>query len=276
MQPSNAGRYRRREVDLDELKSRQQNKRLRRRVFYIALFSVLILLFTSICFFVLFKIESIEIKGVSGYTEEEIFDAFGIEKGDNLYSFSAEEAEQKLVTALPYLSSVQIERDLPSTIIIHVKEKEPCMYVELNDEKYLLTDDMHILEYTDSEEKLYGLLKIEMEPKTVSRCIVGEQLAFIDKRTREVVADVYREILASDLLDRVNYIDANNRFGIYLGIDGCYDVYMGDSEEFDTKLAFAKGIADKLHTIEGDTEQGKIDVSEINKGIYTPLDSKKM
>ncbi|MBQ4647822.1 MAG: FtsQ-type POTRA domain-containing protein [Clostridia bacterium] len=273
MQAQNTGRYKRREVDLEELKSRQHNKRVRRRVFYIALFSVLVLVFTAVCFLVLFKIETVEVKGLTGYSKDEIIAAFGVKKGENLYSFSASEIEKKLVTELPYINSVEIERDLPSTVVIHVKEKEPCMYVELNDEKYLLTDDMHILEYTDSEDKLYGLLKVQMEPKTVSRCIVGEKLSFIDKRTGDIVSDAYAYITEMGLINRVNYIDANNRFGIYLGLDGCYDVYMGDIEEFDTKLLFAKGIADKLHSLGNDEGQGKIDVSEVNKGIYTPKEA---
>ena len=53
-------------------------------------------------------------------------------------------------------------------------------------------------------------------------------------------------------------------------MDGKYDIYMGDIEEFDTKLAFAIGILEKLSTIPGDTGNGTIDVSEINKGVFRP------
>ena len=270
MQSENQGRYKRRALDLDEIKQRQQNKRLRRRVFYIVLFSVLVLIFTAVCFIVFFKIKTVTIEGAARYTEEEILAAFGVEEGTNLYAFDSDELEQALITSLPYINNVIIERDLPSTVIIHVEEKEPCMYVEINEEKFLLTDDMHILEYTASQDKLYGLLRVNMEPKTVSRCIVGEKLAFADKRTGDVISQAYKEIISADLLDRVGYIDANNRFGIYIGLDDCYDVYMGGIDEFDTKLSFAKGIADKLHSLDKDTEKGKIDVSEINKGIFTP------
>ena len=270
MQSENQGRYKRRALDLDEIKQRQQNKRMRRRVFYIALFSVLILVSTAICFFVLFKIKTVSVEGATRYSEEEIVAAFGVEEGSNLYSFNADDMEQSLVMSLPYINKVVIERDLPSTVIIHVEEKQPCMYVEINEEKYLLTDDMHILEYTASEDKLYGLLKIRMEPKSVSRCIVGEKLEFMDVRTGDIVAQAYSEITKAGILSRVGYIDANNRFGIYIGMDDCYDVYMGDIEEFDTKLNFAKGIADKLHSLGDRAENGKIDVSEINKGIFTP------
>ncbi len=270
MQSENQGRYKRKALDLDEIKQRQLNKRMRRRVFYVALFSVLILVSTAVCFFVLFKIKTVSIEGLTRYSEEEILAAFGVEEGTNLYAFDADDKEKSLVTSLPYINNVIIERDLPSSVIIHVEEKEPCMYVEINEEKYLLTDDMHILEYTASEDKLYGLLKIRMEPKNVRRCIVGERLEFMDVRTGDIIAQAYEEIIKADVLPRVGYIDANNRFGVYLGFDDCYDVYMGDIDEFDTKLYFAKGIADKLHTLGDRGEKGKIDVSEINKGIFTP------
>lgn len=270
MQSEQQNRFKRRELDLDELKHRQKNKRMRRRVFYIALFAVMCIVFTTVCFRVFFKIKTVTVKGTSRYTEEEILSAFGVEYGSNLYSFDADELERKMVEELPYINNVIIERVLPSTVVLHIEEKEPGMYVELSGEKYLLTDDMHILEYTDDNSKLIGLLMLDMEPETVSRCVVGEKLLFTDERTGDIIADAYAYINSAGLLKRVSYIDANNRFAIYIGLDGKYDVYMGDIEEFDTKLAFAAGIADKLATLEEDKGEGKIDVSDIEKGIFTP------
>ncbi|MBR6593649.1 MAG: FtsQ-type POTRA domain-containing protein [Clostridia bacterium] len=271
MQSQQKVRFKKRSVDLDELKQRQESKRRRRRVFYISLFTALCIIFTAVCFIVFFKIKTVEVEGVSRYSAEEIISAFGVEQGKNLYAFDKDEKEAALMSELPYINSVTIERVLPSTVIIHVEEKEPCMYVELSGEQYLLTDDMHILEYTADPIKLYGLLKLDMEPETVSRCIVGEKLFFTDRRTGDVISEAYREIERAELVNRVTYIDANNRFGIYIGLDNSYEAYMGDINEFDTKLAFLKGITDKLSTLDGGRDKGRIDVSEINKGIFTPV-----
>lgn len=270
MQSEQGNRFKRRTVAMDELKQRQQSKKLRRKIFYFGLFFVLIAVFTSVCFVVFFKIKTIEVEGVSRYTEEQIIEAFEVEYGKNLYSFSASDKEARLVLELPYLNKVIVERDLPSTIVIHVEEKKPDMYVEISGDKYLLTDNMQILEYTDDSSKYYGLLRLQMEPETVGRCIVGEKLLFADVRTGDVIAKAFSDINAAKLTPRISYIDANNRFGIYIGIDGKYDVYMGDIDEFDTKLAFAIGIVEKLATLSPEEQSGKIDVSEINKGIFTP------
>lgn len=270
MQPEQKIRLKRREVDLDELKHRQKSKNLKRTVFYAVLFSVMIIVFSAVCFLVFFKIETVSVEGASRYSEKEIIKALGVEYGSNLYSFDADERSNSLVAELPYISKVTIERSWPSTVILHVEEKEACMYVELSDEHYLLTDDMHILEYTADATKLYGLLKLDMEPETVSRCIVGERLQFADRRTRDIVADAYGMIQEAGIEQRVKYIDANNRFAITLGMDDKYTVYMGDIDEFDTKLAFAIGIADKLDTLGKGEKGGNIDVSDVSKGIFTP------
>lgn len=270
MQNEQGNRFKRRTVAMDELKQKQKAKIFRRRVTYVVLFLSLTVLFTAICFVVFFKIKTVEIEGESRYSNEQIIEALSVEYGDNLYSFSATEAEAELSLNLPYLNKVIIERDLPSTLIIHVEEKKPDMYVEINGQKYLLTDDMQILEYTDEPSKLYGLLMLRMDAETVGRCIVGEKLVFADERTGDVISQAYADISAAGATARVNYIDANNRFGIYIGLDGKYDVYMGDINEFDTKLSFAVGIADKLLTVAEDNTGGDIDVSEINEGVYTP------
>ncbi len=270
MQQEHAYHIKRRPVDIDRIRQEQQAKAMRRTVFYIGLFLVLTVLCIAVCFLVFFKLETVVIEGSSRYGDEEILAAFGIEAGENLYSFDAGELETELVKALPYLSKVEIERDLPSTVVIHVSEKKPDMFVEIEGDRYLLTDNMQILEYTSDPAKLYGLLRLDMEPETVARCIVGEKLLFSDIRTGDIISEAYADIARAGVSNRIDYIDANNRFGIYIGIDGKYDIYMGDIEEFDTKLAFAIGILEKLGSVAGDKEQGTIDVSEINKGVFIP------
>lgn len=270
MQQEHSYRIMRRAVDIERIKQEQQAKAMRRMVFYVGLFLVLTAVLVAVCFLVFFKLETVKIEGSSRYSDEEILKAFGVEMGENLYSFNADELEEQLVKGLPYLSTVEIERDLPSTVVIRVSEKQPDMFVEIEGDRYLLTDNMQILEYTSDPSKLYGLLKLDMQPETVARCIVGEKLLFSDIRTGDVISEAYREITEAGITSRIDYIDANNRFGIYVGIDGKYDIYMGDIEEFDTKLAFAMGILEKLSTVSGSSEQGTIDVSEINKGVFIP------
>ncbi len=263
-------RYRSRSMKMDEMLNKQHNKKLRRRVFYLVLFVAIFAVALAVCFVVFFNIKTIKIEGSAGYSDEEILAALGIEEGTNLYSFDVDEVESNLVHALPYINGAKIERKLPSTVVVHINECLPSMYVNLQGDYYLLTDSMQILEHTNDITKLQGLMRVDMKPETVSRCIVGENLLFSDKRTGEVIQEAYATVVKLGMGKRVLSIDANNRFGIYLTIDQDYRVYMGDIGEFETKLAFAKGIVEKLSTLEGQTGSGTIDVSEINKGVFRP------
>lgn len=257
-------------MKMDDMLNKQHSKRLRRRVFYLVLFVAIFAVALAVCFLVLFKIKTIKIEGLGRYSNDRIIETLGIKEGTNLYAFDVEEKENALVHALPYINGVEIERQLPSTIIVHIKECQPSMYVNLKGDYYLLTDSMQILEHTNDETKLQGLMRVDMQPETVARCIVGENLLFSDERTGDVIKEAYSTIVNQGMERRVSSIDANNRFGIYLTIDAEYRVYMGDIGEFETKLAFAKGIVEKLPTIPGETSNGTIDVSEINKGIFRP------
>ena len=267
-----SGRFKRRSVTIEELRVKQRRRRFRQRVFYLALFLGLSLIFLAVCFVVFFRIKTVRIEGESRYSDEEILEVLDIETGSNLYSFSLGDKARRLEKSLPYIYETVIERELPSGIVVHVKEKTPGMYLELRGDTYLLTDAMQVLEYTSDTAKLYGLLKVHMRPETISRCIVGERLLFTDARTGGVIAAIYAAIEEAELGHRIGYIDANNRFGIYLEMDGKYRVYIGDVENFDAKLAFAKGIADKLAMVYGGDESGSIDVSQTakGKGVFKP------
>lgn len=69
-----------------------------------------------------FRVDTIVVTGAERYSEQEILDATGIEQGDNLYLMNKNEVAGRMVTELPYLRSVRINRKLPDTLLIEVEE----------------------------------------------------------------------------------------------------------------------------------------------------------
>lgn len=69
-----------------------------------------------------FRVDTIVITGEERYTEQEILDATGIQTGDNLYLMNKNDVAGRMVTALPYLKTVRINRKLPDTLLIEVEE----------------------------------------------------------------------------------------------------------------------------------------------------------
>ena len=79
---------------------------------------------------VFFRVEEVVVTGNSRYTQEEIVEVTGIEKGDNLYGWNKFAIAQRLRETLPYIGEVTIRRALPSTILITVVEWEAVARVE--------------------------------------------------------------------------------------------------------------------------------------------------
>lgn len=267
VQGATQSRFKRRSITIDELQKRQQHRRTRRKVFYVLLFIVLNIVFISFCFITLFKVKTVNVSGETRYTQEEIVASLGFETGANIYSFDCDEAEERVVKSLPYLAEVTVERKLPSTVNVTVKEKKASLYLDFADKSYLLTEDLQVLEASPSAQaKTASLVKLTVKPENIDRCVVGEVLRFNDNRTGTVVCQLYGGLRSEHIETKVREIDATSRFDLYLDYDGTYKVYLGDISECDVKLSFLCGIVDKLYG----GSKGKIDVSEVKTGTFSP------
>ena len=83
------------------------------------------------------------------YTEDEIIAALGIETNTSLFGFSTTEKTAQLQTQFPYLDNVEVNIQLPGTVIIKVTpatERFACMYsggwVVLSDSLKILRSDI--------------------------------------------------------------------------------------------------------------------------------------
>ena len=79
---------------------------------------------------VFFRVEQVVVTGNSRYTQDEIVEVTGIERGDNLYGWNKFAIAQRLRQTLPYIGEVTIRRALPSTVIITVVEWDAVARIE--------------------------------------------------------------------------------------------------------------------------------------------------
>lgn len=84
------------------------------------------------------------------YTEDELIGALNIEKNSNLFGFSTTEKTNELARQFPYLEQVQVEIQLPATVVIKVQpavERFACMYsggwMALSDSLKILRTDVN-------------------------------------------------------------------------------------------------------------------------------------
>ena len=168
-------RFVRKNTAIFDAQRRQEKKRARRTVFYVLLLLFISAIFLAVCVTVFLNVETININGLQKYTYDDVIAHIPIEIGDNIYSFDAEEIEAIITESLPYVGSVEIKRDLPTTIEVNIIEKEPYFAAELAGDTYILSSDLKVLEkLSDTSAKNSDLTMLTLN--SVRRCIVGTNL----------------------------------------------------------------------------------------------------
>ena len=254
--PAGKRKYTRSSITLDEMQSRQDAKQRRRMIFYILLFVFITLAFLAVSFFVFFRIGEIRVTGNAMYTQEQIMEFISFREGDNLFSFDAAKAESALRKNLPYLGSVEISRKLPSTILVTVSERTEDLALHLGEEVYLISGDLQVLGRFAGNEVTPNITSLYTG--SVARCLVGEELTFLDRRTDDNLKELYECLVENNIQKKVKSIDITSRFDITINYDDRFTVYLASTENIDIKVRFLVAILERL----GSGESGYINLSD--------------
>lgn len=235
---------------------RNEKKRTRRIVFYIALFLSISLIFIGVCVAVFMNVETVTVNGTEKYVPEQILEYVPIEIGENIFFFDADEIESSLKSELPYIGSVEIERDLPTGVNINIVEEKPFYAADLAGDTYLLSSELKVLEKQKGVSASdLGLTALSLN--NVRRCIVGQSLEFIDARTEVALDELYDSFENHYIEDKIKSVDVRSRFDIYINYDGRFEIYLGNTENIEIKISFLVKIIDELKP----TDKGTINLS---------------
>ena len=249
-------RFVRKNTAIFDAQRRNEKKRTRRIVFYVALFLSISLIFLGVCIAVFLNVETVNVNGTEKYVPEQILEYVPIELGDNIYSFDSDEIEASLKQNLPYIGNVEIERDLPTSVNINIVEEKPFYAAMLAGETYLLSSDLKVLEkQKDVTPEQLGLTSLSLN--NVRRCIVGQNLEFIDERTEVALDELYDSFVNHYIEDNIKSVDVRSRFDIYINYDGRFEIYLGNTENIEIKISFLVKIIDELKP----TDRGTINLS---------------
>ena len=249
-------RFVRKNMAIYDAQRRQEKKRTRRTVFYVFLFLAITAIFLTVCVFVFLNVEEVKVDGLSKYSSEDIMQYVPINIGDNIYSFDSEEIETAIKEALPYVASVDIDRDLPTTVNVNVVEEIPYFAAELAGDVYIMSPGLKVLErIEDTTADSIDLTGLSL--RSVQKCIVGSTVEFVDERTLDALLELYQAFEANYIESKIISVDVRSRFDLYVNYDNRFEVYLGDIDNIDIKIRFLVGILDKLDA----GTKGTIDVS---------------
>lgn len=263
---------------------RRRNRRL------LALAAILLLIVGGIYFSVtvFFKIDKFTVEGESIYTDEEIIAAFGHERGDHMFSFSADTAARTIEEALPYIERVQLLRRLPNTVLLRVTPAQEKYYLEYGGQYAVVSAQSKVLrlaaEAPDGLTLLIGLEGLTLLPGRPLAQPAGSEAEPQQQESSSVsgsgsgappvqntAEDRYEAmLLLLQQLDEVQLADVN-----WVDVSDPLNLRFGWQNRITVKLGTQVGLSEKMAAVVlilTDPEQSEItegDKGTLDAGSYT-------
>lgn len=183
----------------DRIAARRVEKDRKRKSFRTRFYAVTITLLVSIAAALislspLFTVDSIEVRGNSHYTAEEIINMAHAVPGKNIIYNANKEEITSYLEQNPYIKSAKVSRRLPSTLVIKVKERQERFAFKYDDDYLIMDEDGVLLKKTRNQPR-----QTMVEGNVVNRIKLGEPLGTEDEQRFRETVDLIKAASKSDL-----------------------------------------------------------------------------
>lgn len=187
-----------------------------------------------------FRVEQLDVVGLTRYETQDVLNTFGIKKGDNLFFCDSLRGQKRLLAQYPYFESVKIERDLPSRMVVTVKEAQPIAAVNSTQGGWFVLDkDCRVLERTDQEgakhaAEVLGLRTAGAEP--------GQELPAEDPKVLEALKTLANGLDKVGLGGKATLYNLQDLSSIWFLYEERFAVCIGNTKDLDHKLAILQAL----------------------------------
>lgn len=187
-----------------------------------------------------FRVEQLDVVGLTRYETQDVLSTFGIKKGDNLFFCDSLRGQKRLLAQYPYFESVTVERDLPSRMIVTVEEAQPIAAVNSTQGGWFVLDkDCRVLERTDQEgakdaAEVLGLRTAGAEP--------GQELPAEDPKVLEALKTLANGLDKVGLGGKATLYNLQDLDSIWFLYEERFAVCIGDTKDLDHKLAILQAL----------------------------------
>lgn len=249
------------QLSRDEVRSRKKKALKRKRAIRKAILSLFMLFIVAIVGFVLavtvfFKIDTIKAKGSGVYPQKIIIENSGVAVGDSLLLVNESSLSKTLLSNLPFIGSVTIERDLPSTLIINVTDTVTAAAISNNQGSYIFINDEGKVLKADSNVVTEGIpvvAGVEVESYKV-----GEIITFKTKETGDILIQLLQASSKAGIIG-LTEIDLTDVSAITMKYDNRIKILVGPAVKLETKILRAASAIDRENEI-NQYETGVLDL----------------
>ncbi len=246
-------------------------KRNRRILAVVCTAAVVIAVGCALGMTVLFNITDITVsKPGAVYAAEEIINASGLNKGDNMVLTDFEQAASRIQTNLPYVLEADIAKSLSGKVTISIKDTSAAMLIEMK-HGYAVADIRgKILETIEKKPENHNF--IILKTRNSIDATPGMLFSFSSEQEGLVYNKLITELKNAGIYDNITLIDISDYTSVKVEYQNRLRILLGATDDLDVKL---KGC---IQVIKAEDEKDPALVAEINskvaKKVYVnPIDS---
>jgi len=247
---------------------RHKKKRKKRMIVFSAFLGLLILASSlTVCITLFFNIDSIEVKGESRYSDQEVLSHIDLQIGQNIFNFKKEEIEQQVLSALPYLESVALKRKLPTRVVVEV---EPVLITNAiwleNEDRYLLLSQSGRAVDVAAEvsEEIPRVKGVEVDSYEI-----GKRVAYKTGESSQSMIDIAQAMQKYGLTE-LSTLDVSDKYSLRIIYNNRFIIELGSSSNLEYKVKFAATMMEDEE--KKGSAYGTINVSNCVSGVGSFLD----
>ena len=217
--------------------------------------------------FAVFSIKEIYVNGNSTISAEEVIRASGIRRGDYILSLNEKTVEER-ITSDYRLQFRYMATQLPSTVVISVREREPCCWLTYCGIMYVMDKNRMVLyESENPSEQPQNLVEIKgLEVR--SNTLVGQYINLGSETQQSIFTELFLEMKVLGCIDQIKEADISNTSSILLFTRDGYTAALGDRNNLHAKLRSLLLVQEELK--QQNYSGGTISVTNPEAPIYTP------
>lgn len=253
-------------------RSERQRRRIRtsrrRKILARVLFLSMTLTLAFFALTVFFKVDNITSNSTRHYKKDDIIRSLGLEKGDNMFTFRLSALEKKIKDKYPYLASVEITRNLPSTVNVKIKDSVPVAALSNSIGGYYLMDENgKILEQVPQINKgiakVIGVSVIEAE--------AGEYLDTKNNPNAKKLVEITKELKKQKVMSKIDFINVSALSDVRIGYLGRIDVRLGNADKLEEKFRML------IHIVEKELSPSDVQIVHLEQAdtVYCPPTTKE-
>lgn len=216
----------------------------------------------------IFAVRDIYATGSVYYDKEEIAEASGIKKGDNLMFLDTQASEKKICRELPYIESAKVTKSMPNGVKIETQIAKPRASLVSNNEYFLVNKDFKVLE--KKSEPTPEVIDITGANFSISE---ENEIIFEDKDDKKIIDGALNSFEVNSLYG-LKSLDISDKNNIGANYAGRVKINFGGKRDFDYKALTAHEL---LKGKIREEESGVLDLSKLgeNNRSYFTVESSK-